>query len=287
MRSDQPRLRCGGPRGMCVSRAPPCTPASPALSPPPPPPHTPSVPGFRSRCMTPSSWQWLTTSTILRNISAAFFSVKLPASTMLSKSSPPAHSSMAMCTCSLSSWVLCEPWQQAAAWGGGGRFPPLQHAGACCGRNCCAPTPHHLVTHTHATLPARSPLLTLSVTTYGCPATRFMIATSACTSLTSSLHTSFALEMDFTAITSPVDFFSAVRTTPKAPLPICLSTLYTSSSLGSFGPLPRMLATCSSRALAGQGPSQGGYTPGLPPRAPPASPHRKRLPAVRLRHGGG
>lgn len=38
---------------------------------------------------------------------AAFFSLKLPASTMLSNSSPPAHSSMAKCTKSLSSWVLC------------------------------------------------------------------------------------------------------------------------------------------------------------------------------------
>jgi hypothetical protein len=61
----------------------------------------------RSRCMTPSSWQWCTTSTILRKTWAAFFSLKFPASTIESNSSPPAHSSMQMCTLSRSSCVVC------------------------------------------------------------------------------------------------------------------------------------------------------------------------------------
>lgn len=57
--------------------------------------------------MTPSSWQCRTTSSILRKIKAAFFSLKLPLSTMLSNSSPPLHISITRCTLSLSSWVDC------------------------------------------------------------------------------------------------------------------------------------------------------------------------------------
>lgn len=84
---------------------------------------------------------------------------------------------------------------------------------------------------------------TLSVTVLICPATRFMMATSACTSLTSSLHTSLALLMDLTATASPVAFCRPSRTTPKAPLPICLSRVYISSSFGSVANFPNTLET--------------------------------------------
>ena len=76
----------GGGRRRVARRSPPALPSplpraaappSPQASPPPPQYSPPITPTFRSRCATPSSWQCLTTSTILRNTAAACFSLSL------------------------------------------------------------------------------------------------------------------------------------------------------------------------------------------------------------------